>query len=119
MTNREKAKQILEQTFGHEIETRFINSLKGCDFIKNTECNNYQDCENCKLYHFWYNEFNGQDTPANISKEEILKQFKIKLRDVIQAESVRENAEGEYIYSITEEKLFGKITEIIFNTTLE
>lgn len=119
MTNREKAKQILEKTFGLEMETRFINSLKGCDFIKNTECNNYQDCENCKLYHFWYNEYTGSHTPEELNKEQIIKEFKMKVRDILEAESVRENAEGEYIYSITEEKLFGKLIEIIWNTNLE
>ena len=43
----------------------------------------------------------------------------MKLRDVIEAESVRENAEGEYVYSITEEKLFGKLIELIWNTTID
>lgn len=118
MTNREKAKQILEQTFGLEIENRFTQLLKGCEYIKNTECNNYQDCENCKLYHFWYNEYTGNGTPIDISKEELIKQFKIKLRDIIEEESVRENEEGYYVYSIENEQVFSKLIELIWNTKL-
>lgn len=119
MTNREKAKQVLEQTFGLEMETRLTQLFKGCEFIKSTECNNYQDCQNCKLYHFWYNEYNGCGTQQDITKEQILKEYKIKLREVLEKESVRENAEGEYVYSITEEKLFSKIIELIWQTTTD
>ena len=119
MTNREKAKKVLEETFGHEFEARIINTFKGCDFIKNTECNNYQDCEHCKLYHFWYKEFTGEGTAEDKTREEILKEFKCKLRDIILKESVKENAEGEYIYSITEEKLLCKMVDIIWNTKLD
>ena len=118
MTNREKAKEILEQTFGVELSNRFLDTLKGCDKIRNTECNTYQDCEHCKLFHFWYKEFKGTDTPINIDKEKLLKEFKTKLRDTITAESRRTNAEDEYIYSFTEEKLFVKLIEIIWNTEL-
>ena len=119
MTNREKMKQVLEDTFGIEFEGRIINQFKGCDYVKNTECNNYMDCEHCKLYHFWYNEFKGESTPVEIDKEQLLKSFKVKLRDIITVESNKTNAEGEYIYSFSEEKLFVKLIEIIWSIKLE
>lgn len=119
MTNREKAKKVLEETFGHEFEARIINTFKGCDFIKNTECNNYQDCEHCKLYHFWYNQYNGLGTAEDISKEKIIKEFKVRLRTIVEAESNRTNESGQYVYSINEEKVFGKLIELIWNTNIE
>lgn len=119
MNNREKAKQVLEQTFGVELSNNFLNNLKGCKYIKNTECNTYQDCEHCDKFHFWYNKFTGTDTPMNLDKEQVLKQYKTKLRDVIEAESRRTNEEDEYIYSYSEEKLFVKLIELIWNTNLE
>lgn len=119
MNNREKAKQILEQTFGVEMSNNILNVLKGCEYIKNTECNTYQDCEHCNLYHFWYKEFKGKETQFNLDKEQVLKEFKTKLRDVIEAESRRTNEEDEYIYSYSEEKLFVKLIELIWNTNLE
>lgn len=119
MTNREKAKQVLEQTFGVEFEGRIVNQLKGCDYVKNTECNNYQDCEHCKLYHFWYKEYTGEGTEIDKDTEEIIKQFKVKLRDIITAESRKTNAEDEYIYSLNDERLFVKLIDIIWNTNLE
>ena len=118
MTNREKAKQILEQTFGHEIEARFINSLKGCDFIKSTECNNYQDCEHCKLFHFWYNEFNGNGTPLDKTTEQLLSAYKEKLRGIISEESNRKTENGESVYSIECEKVFGRMLELIYKTNI-
>lgn len=119
MTNREKAKQIIEQVLGIELESRFLDVLKGCEYLKNTECSMYQDCEHCKKYHFWYKKYNGEGTPQDIDKEHLLKEFKTKLRETIEAESKRTNAEDEYIYSYSEEKLFVKIMEIIWNTNLD
>lgn len=119
MTNREKAKEVLEKTFNLEFDNRLNNVLKGCDFIKSTECNNYQDCEHCNLYHFWYNEYKGLGTPEEISKEKIIKEFKLRLRTVVEAESNRTNENGQYVYSINEEKVFGKLIELIWNTNIE
>lgn len=119
MTNREKAKQIIEQVLGIELESRILDVFKGCDYLKNTECNMYQDCEHCSKFHFWYKKFNGAGTPQDINKEELLKAYKIKLRDVIEQESKREDVEGDYIYSITEEKIFVKLIDIIWNTDLD
>lgn len=119
MTNREKAKQIIEQVLGVQLESRLLDVFKGCDYLKNTECSMYQDCEHCSKFHFWYKKFNGSGTPQDIEKEQIIKEFKTKLRDVVEAESKRTNAEDEYIYSYSEEKLFVKLMEIIWNTNLD
>ena len=119
MNNREKAKQVLEQTFGVQMSNNILDVLKGCEYIKNTECSMYQDCEHCNLFHFWYKQFKGNDTQINIDKEKIIKDFKAKLRDIIQEESRRTNEEDEYIYSYSEEKLFVKIMELIWNTNLD
>lgn len=119
MTNREVAKQVLEKVFGLEIETRFINSLKGCDYIKNTECNNYQDCENCKLYHFWYNEYTGKPLAKDKTEEQMLTIYKEKLRGIIAEECNKRNENGDYVYDIECEKVFGKLMEIIYQTDLD
>ncbi len=118
MVNREKAKEVLEKTFGLEFDNRLINALKGCDFIKSTECNNYRDCENCKLYHFWYNEFKGKDTPLDKTTEQILSVYKEKLRGIISEECNRKTESGEYVYNIECEKVFGRLLELIYQTNV-
>lgn len=118
MTNREKAKEVLEKTFGLEFDNRFVNVFKGCDFIKSTECNNYQDCDNCKLYHFWYNGFKGNETPLDKVTEQILSAYKEKLRGIISEECNRKTESGEYVYGIECEKVFGRMIELIYQTKI-
>lgn len=118
MTNREKAKEVLERTFNLEFDNRLNNVLKGCDLIKSTECTAYQDCENCKLYHFWYSEFKGNNTPLDKSTEQILSSYKEKLRGIISEECNRKTESGEYVYSIECEKVFGRMLELIYKTTI-
>ena len=118
MTNREKAKEVLESTFNLEFDNRLNNMLKGCDFIKSTECNNYQDCENCKLYHFWYNEFKGNETPLDKTTEQTLTLYIEKLRGLISEECNRKTESGEYVYSIECEKVFGRMLELIYQAKI-
>lgn len=118
MKNRDKAIEVLTNTFGVEFEKRLKDMFKGCEFIQSTQCNTYQDCEHCKRFHFWYNEYTGLGTAEDISKEAIVKEFKIKVRDIIEEESKKTNAEGEYIYSLSEERLFIKLIDIIWRTNV-
>ena len=53
-----------------------------------------------------------------IEYKAILKEFKIKVRDIIEEESKKINAEGEYIYSLSEERLFIKLIDIVWNTKI-
>ena len=119
MTNREKAKEVLEQTFGVDLSNRFLDTLKGCDKIKNYECNTYQDCEHCSLFHFWYKEYTGNIAHVETDKEKIIKDFKSTLLEVISEEKERKNGENNYIYSINEEKVFVKMIDLIWNTDLD
>ena len=118
MTNREKAKEVLEKAFNLEFSNSLNNVFKGCDHIKSTECNNYQDCEHCKLFHFWYNEFKGNETPLDKTTEQILSVYKEKLRGIISEESNRKTESGEYVYSIECEKVFGRMLELIYQTKI-
>ena len=118
MNNREKAKQVIEQTLGIDLEKRFVDVLKGCEYLKNTECAMFQDCEHCQKYHFWYKEYTGEGTQLDIDNSEIIKKFKSTLCDTIVEESKRKTENGEYIYSINDEKVFVKLIELIWKTNV-